>query len=223
MTTPDDDAPATPAPIGATGVSGPDEPVTWYKRTWVLVTAAIVVVIGASILIDLPRPISNAEDIASQTASLKEINADVAPCGYAITETFLIHHDQVAGTLTPTDRQAATKMLTDDQTACSFTSNSIFDLTNNVQVQDTAAGKFVDRMLSVTTTWATSEALAAVEDIQVLYLHPGDQAKQRDLVTQEKLLAYDRAQAFYDIQQAGALLHTHLPEPNLPALTTPQS
>jgi len=223
MTTPDDAAPAIPAPVGPTGVPAPGEPVTWYKRTWVIVTAAIVVVIGASILIDLPRPVSNAEDIASQTASLKEINADVAPCGYAITETFLIHHDQVAGTLTPTDRQAATKMLTDDQTACSFTSNSIFDLTNNVQVQDTAAGKFVDRMLSVTTTWATSDALAAVEDIQALYLHPGNTAKERDLVTQEKLLAYDRARAFYDIQQAGALLHTHLPKPNLPALATPTS
>jgi len=223
MTTPDDDAPATPTSVGATGLQGPDEPVTWYKRTWVIVTAAIVVVIGASILVDLPRPVSDAEDIASQTASLKEINTDVAPCGYAINETFLIHHDQVAGTLTPTDRQAATKMLTDDQTACSFTSGSIFDLTNNVQVQDTAAGKYVDRMLSVTTTWVTSDALAAVEDIQSLYLHPGDAAKERDLLAQEKLLAYDRAQAFYDIQQADALLHTHLPAPNLPALPTPTS
>ena len=222
MTIPDD-APANPAHLGPTGAPAPDEPVTWYKRTWVIATAAIVVVIGASILIDLPRPISNAEDIASQTASLKEINTDLAPCGYAITETFLIHHDQVAGTLTPADRQAATKMLTDDQTACSFTSNSIFDLTNNVQVQDTAAGKLVDRMLSVSTTWATSEALAAVEDIQALYLHPGNTAKAKDLVAQEKLLAEDRTQAFNDIQQAGALLHTHLPEPNLPALPVPTS
>ena len=223
MTTSDDAAPAIPTPVGPTGVPVPDEPVVWYKRTWLIVVVAIVVVIGASVLIDLPRPISNAEDIASQTASLKEINTDLAPCSYAITETFLIHHDQVAGTLTPADRLSAPKMLTDDQTACSFTSGSIFDLTNNVQVQDTAAGKFVDRMLSVATTWSTSEALAAVEDIQALYLQPGNTAKQRDLVTQEKLLASDRAQAFYDIQQADAVLHTHLPEPNLPALTTPTS
>ena len=189
MTTPDD-APATPAPTpgaaptGPTGVSGPDESVTWYKRTWVIVTAAIVVVIGASILIDLPRPISNAEDVASQTASLKEINTDVAPCGYAINETFLIHHDQVAGTLTSGRPPAsATKMLTDDQTACSFTNSSIFDLTNNIQVQDTAAGKYVDRMLSVTTTWATSDALAAVEDIQYALPPPGGpRRRQRDLV-----------------------------------------
>jgi len=223
MTNPEDDAPAIPPHSGPTGVPGPDEHVIWYKRTWVIVTAAIAVVIGASVLVDLPRPVSNAEDIASQTASLKEINTDVAPCGYAMTETFLIHHDQVTGTLTPADRQAATKMLTDDQTACSFTSSSIFDLTNSIQVQDTAAGKYVDRMLSVTTTWVTADALAAVEDIQALYLHPGDLAKERDLVAQEKLLAYDRAQALLDIQQADALLHSHLPEPNLPAFPTRSS
>ena len=40
-------------------------------------------------------------------------------------------------------------------------------------------------------------------------------------MAQEKLLAIDRAQAFYDIQQADALLHTHLPQPNLPALPAP--
>jgi len=224
MTTSSDDAPPTPnsspAPpsTGTSAVDGPGTGVNWFKRTWVIVTAAIVVVIGASILIDLPRPISNAEDVASQTASLKEINTDVAPCGYAINETFLIHHDQVTGTLTATDRESATKMLVDDQTACSFTNGSVFDLTNNIQVEDTAAGKYVDRMLSITTTWVTSDALAAVEDIQYLYLHPGDRAKARDLVAQEKLLARDRTQAVYDIQQADVLLHTHLPDPNLPVL-----
>ena len=200
----------SPAPFG-------DRPV-WYKRTWVLVTAAIVVLVGVSILIDLPRPVSNAEDTASQTASLKEINQDVAVCGYAVKETFLIHQNQVAGKLTPSDRSAATKMLTDDQTACSFTSNSVFDLTNNIQIQDTAAGKNIDRMLSVTTTWVTSDALAAVEDIQYLFLHPGDAAKTKDLAARERLLAADRAKAFVYVQQAESILHAHLAPPNLPAL-----
>ncbi len=218
MTIPSDDAPAPSVPGPGPGADAA-QPV-WYKRTWLIVTVAIAAVVGASILIDLPRHVSNAEDVASQTATLKEINTDVAPCGYAVNETFLIHHDQVAGTLTPTDRVSATKMLTDDQTACSFTNGSIFDLTNNIQVQDTAAGKYVDRMLSITTTWVTSDALAAVEDIQYLYLHPGDRAKIRDLARQELLLARDRAQAIGDIQQADALLHAHLAAPNLPALPT---
>lgn len=219
MTTHDEHPPA-PATT-PDGPEGPgDTPPVWYKRTWVIATAAVVAVIGASILVDLPRNVSAAEDIASQTATLKQINTDTGPCGYAVSETFLIHGDQLAGTLTAADRASATKMLTDDQTACSFTNGSIFDLTNNIQVQDTAAGKYVDRSLSVTTTWVTSDALAAVEDIQYLYLHPGDRAKTRDLAAEERLLAQDRAQALNDVQQASMLLHTHLPNPNLPALPT---
>lgn len=194
------------------------EQAIWYKRTWVMVTAAIFVVIGASILIDLPRPVGNAEDVASQNASLKEINTDVRGCGYAIKETFLIHQHQLAGTLTASDRTSANKMLLDDQTACSFTNSLIFDLTNNIQVQDTAAGKYIDRMLSVSTTWVTSDALAAVEDIQALYLHPGDPARTNDLSAQEKQLALDRNQAIIDVQRADAILRTTLPVPDLPAL-----
>lgn len=223
MIAPPEDPTAIPDPIPPVLGGGPDAPearLVWFKRTWVIVTAAIVAVIGASILVDLPRPVSNAEDVASQTATLKKINADLGPCGYAINETFLIHHDQVTGTLTPSDRTSASKMLVDDQTACSFTNGAIFDLTNNIQVQDTPAGKYIDQMLSATTTWVTSDALAAVEDIQYLYLHPGDPAKQRDLRTRERLLAEDRSRAFADVQQAGTLLHARLQPPNLPSLPT---
>jgi hypothetical protein len=205
-------------PMTAVPSDSADRQPVWYKRTWVLVTAAIVVVTGASILIDLPRPVSNAEDVASQTASLKEINTDLRGCGYAVKETFLIHQHQLARTLSPSDSASSTKMLLDDQTACSFTNSLIFDLTNNIQVQDTTAGKYIDRMLSVATTWVTSDALAAVEDIQALYLHPGDPAKTRDLAAQEKQLASDRNQAIVDVQQASAILHTNLPAPDLPAL-----
>jgi hypothetical protein len=197
-----------------------DQQPVWFKRTWVLVTAAIMVVIGASILIDLPRPVSNAEDVTSQAATLKHINTDLAGCGYAIKETFLIHQHELAGTLTPSDLTSAPKMLVDDQTACSFTNGLIFDLTNNIQVQDTSAGKYVDRMLSVSTNWVTADALAAVEDIQALYLHPGDAPKTKDLAVQEKHLAIDRNQAIIDVQQAGSILHAELPSPNLPALPT---
>jgi hypothetical protein len=223
MTTPFDDPPTTPTagPPPSVAPPGDDDPehgMVWYKRTWVIVSAAILVVVGASVIIDLPRPVSNAEDVASQTTSLNEINTDLAPCSYAVGETFLIYHDDVNGVLTATDRDSASRMLVDDQTACSFTNQSVYDLTNDIEVQDTPAGKYVDRMLTVSTTWVTSDALAAVEDIQYLYLHPGNQAKERDLAAQEKLLAKDRSQAVFDIQQAELLLHAHLPGPNLPVL-----
>jgi len=190
----------------------------WYKRPWVLVMAAIVIVVAASVLSDLPQPVSRADDISSQTASIKEINQDLGPCAYAIKETFLIAQAQQTGTLTAADRAQAPTMLKNDQTACSFTSSSIFDLTNNIQIQDTAAGKRIDRMLSVVTIWSTSDALAAVEDIQALYVDPTNAPRRADLAKRERLLAKDRAEAFSDVAAADALLNTQLDMPRLPAL-----
>ncbi len=190
----------------------------WYRRPWVLVVAAIVVVVAASILVDLPRPVSTADDAASQTASLKEINQDVASCGYAVSETFTIYQDQQTGALTPSDQALVPTLLRDDQTACSFTSSAVFDLTNNIQVQNTAAGQYIDRTLSVVTTWVTSDALSAVEDIQALSKHQNDQSARRDLSHQEVLLAQDRASALADVQKAAQILGRPLPAPDLPGL-----
>lgn len=191
----------------------------WYRRPWVLVCAAIVVVVGASILVDLPRQVSTSDDVASQTASLVEINQDVSPCKFAVQETFAIYGDLRSGTLSTADRAQAPTMLRDDQSACSFTNSAIFDLTNDIQIQDTAAGKDIDHMLSVVTIWVTSDALAAVEDIQTLYGNPGNRAAALDLAAQERLLATDRGEAVSDVQAADVLLGgAHLPMPNLPIL-----
>ncbi len=190
----------------------------WFKRPWFLATAGIAILVLASILVDLPGPVSNAEDITSQNASIKQINQDLAGCGYAVQETFTIYNEFETGTLTAYDRKYASKMLADDQTACSFTSSAIFDLTNNIQVQDTAAGKYVDRMLSTVTIWATSDALAAIEDIQALYLNPQATARSQDLSKKSSLLAKDRQQAIEDILNADRILHASLTPPSLPAL-----
>lgn len=216
-----DDTPRPSTPFDPSTMSGAGLPPTravWYKRPWVLVTAAVVVVIGASVLIDLPRPISNSEDVASQTSSINEINTDLTGCAFAVQETFTIYQDMKTGGLTASDRMRAPSMLRDDQTACSLTNSSIFDLTNNIQVQDTTAGKNVDRMLSVTTVWVTADALAAVEDIQSLYGNPNNAAKVADLGNQEALLAKDRAEAIADVQGAQQILGAKLPMPNLPDL-----
>lgn len=190
----------------------------WYKRPWVMALVAILVVVGASILVDVPGSVNNAQDTVAQDATIKQINSDLGGCDYAIQETFGVYKDLEAGQLTSFDKGYAPKMLTDDQTACSFTSNLIFDLTNNIQVSDTKAGIYVDRMLSASTIWTTSDALAAVEDIQVLYNHPNNAAKLADLAKQERLLNNDRNQAFADIASADLILHAHLWVPNIPVL-----
>ena len=190
----------------------------WYKRPWVLITFAIVVVVGVSVITDLPHPISKVEDAASQNASMKEINTDIAPCTYAVKESFRFYEWDVTGKLTAANKQQVPSLLLNDQTACSFASGAIYDLTNNVQVLDTTAGKNIDKTLRVIMTWTTGDALAAIEDIQYLYNHPGDAKKIHDLHVQQILLEKDRQIAFGYTAEASSLLGLPITEPQLPSL-----
>jgi len=178
----------------------------WYRRPWILAALALLVIVAISVVIDLPRPITKSQDVASQDASIKEINTDLADCAFAVKESFHIYNLNVAGDLTKSDFAQVPTLLTGDETACSFASEPVFDLTNNLQVQDTAGGKHIDRMLSVVEHWITDNALAAIKDIQYLFNHPGDAATIRHLGYQERQLAADRVKALYDEAQAQQVL-----------------
>jgi hypothetical protein len=215
------DAAASPSPIGSFDIDGivvqePGKP-AWYKRRWVLVTAAIVAVVAASVVSDLPRQTTTPQDIVAQTSLVNEINGDISGCVFAVRETFTVYQDMKAGALTASDRSQAPKMLRDDQTACSFTSNAIYNL-SNVEVPGSPAGKSIQQLVGVDTLWATSDALAAIEDIQSLYSNQGGASTIADLSKQEVTLGKDRALAVTFVGSADKTLGAKLPMPNLPVL-----
>lgn len=194
----------------------------WYRRPWVLATLALIVIVAISVVIDLPRPITKAQDAASQNASIKEINADLADCAFAVKESFNFYNLDVTGKLTKSNLSQIPTLLTGDETSCSFASEPVFDLTNNLQVDDTASGKHIDRMLSVVERWITYNALASIKDIQYLFNHPGDAATIRHLADQEGQLAAQRLKALSDEAQAESVLGRSLDAlkiPSLPHLT----
>lgn len=198
----------------------PDAPVRlpWYRRPWVLAMIGVVVVVGASVAVDLPRNTTIPDDVAAQTTLMNQINTDIAPCGFAVQESFSLYTDMKAGSLTPSDRVRVPALLRDDQTACSFTSSPIFEL-SSIQPSGTTAGKSIGQVVSQVTLWATSDALSAIEDIQSIYSGTDNAATVADLSKQERLLAADRASAITDDQTAERILNgARLPAPNLPAL-----
>jgi hypothetical protein len=197
-------------------VQEPGKP-AWYRRPWVLVTAAVVAVVAASVVVDLPGKTTVAQDTAAQTSLVNEINGDISGCVFAVRETFTVYQDMKAGALTASDRSQAPKMLRDDQTACSFTSNAIYNL-SNVEVPGSPAGKSIQQLVGVDTLWATSDALAAIEDIQSLYSNQGGASTIADLSRQEQMLVKDRALANGYVEAADKTLGARLPMPNLPAL-----
>jgi hypothetical protein len=190
----------------------------WYRRPWVLASLALLVIVAISVVIDLPRPITRAQDVASQNASIKEINADLADCAFAVKESFHIYNLDVAGSLTPGNKAQVPTLLTGDETACSFASEPVYDLTNNLQVQDTKAGRHIDRMLSVVERWITDDALASIRDIQYLFIHPGDASTIRHLGTAESQLSAERAQALDDEALAENVLGQRLYALKIPTL-----
>ncbi len=208
--------PEDPFTIGAIIAQAPEKPV-WYKRGWVLATAGVAVVVLASVAVDLPSHTTVASDIADQTSIMQQINGDIDGCAYGVKETFTIYQDTKKGSLSPSDLAEAPSMLRDDQTACSFTSSEIYDL-SNVEGTGTPAGKNIGDVVNVVTLWATSDALGAIEDIQNLHSDPGSAAIIANLSKQETALARDRTQADDDVSAADRILRAKLPMPALPDL-----
>jgi hypothetical protein len=190
----------------------------WYRRPWVLATLALIVIVAISVATDIPRHITKAQDRATQNASIKQINADLAECAFAAQESFHIYNMNVAGHLTSSDLAQVPKLLNDDETACSFASQPVYDLTNNIQVQDTSAGRHIDRMKNDVQNWITNYALASIRDIQYLFKHPGDAATIRHLAKQESQLSAERLQALYDEGLAETAAKGHLYAIKIPSL-----
>lgn len=199
-----EDVPFDPAtmPTSSLGITK----AVWYRRPWILATLALVVIVGVSVVIDLPRPITKAQDAASQNASIDEINTDLADCAFAVNESIHFYNLDVAGKLTPSNLAQVPTLLTGDETACSFASQPIYDLTNNLQVVDTVAGRHIDTMLSDVERWITYNALASIKDIQYLFIHPGDAATIRHLGFQVGQLALERTKALDQRAQAEQVL-----------------
>jgi hypothetical protein len=192
-----------------------------FKRRSVIVTAVVVVILAVTALTDLPSHATRASQVSEDTAIMKEVVSDLAPCAYAVNESFTIWKDTQSHTLSSSDTSRVPGLLRDDQTACSFTSESIYDLTSNIEVPQTTSGKPLGEMVGTVTLWATSDALSAIESIQTLTSDPDNTAALKQLQKEEPILASDRAQAEAQLNATDKVLSTKLPALNLPVLPDP--
>jgi hypothetical protein len=209
-----------PAPAAdAAGQPEPARPTQdhWYRRRALLWSVAVVVVVGAAVLSDLPQHQSRQSQISGGSSVVKAVNTDVGPCAYAVNEAFEINAAVADHSLSRSNQARVPGYLRDDQDACAFTDESIDDLAN-VESPGTSAGKELGDLVNTVTLWASSDALSAIEDIQTLTSKPGDTAAATQLASAERLLASDRAEAEDQEAAANSILGTHLPALQLPRL-----
>lgn len=191
----------------------------WFKRPWFLVTAAVVLVVGISVLTDLPHHITPAQDAGDQRAAMRQINGDLKTCDYSIAEAFRFYRLNLAKKLTPSEYSLVTSTyLQQDRVSCSFATGPLADMTGNLQIVDTEAGKQIEKVRLAVVRWVNHDARTAIEDIIYLFAHPGDAAKLRDLALQQDYLAQDRQAAIGYLGNAEGILGVPLPALNLPVL-----
>jgi hypothetical protein len=193
-------------------------PTPFYKRRSVVVTSVIAVILVVTVITDLPQHSSLAAQYTDDRSVMQQVNADVGPCAFAANESFTIFADQKARTLSQSDLSRVPGLLRDDQTACSFTSDSIYELSSDVEVPGSSSGKPLGQMVGTVTLWATSDALSAIESIQTLFSDPNNASALQQLVKEEQLLATDRAQAESELTAADKVLGQRLPGLNIPSL-----
>ena len=200
------------------------EPV-WQRHRRLAIAAAVLVIALITVLTDLPTSTSRASDIAAERSVMSEVNSDLQPCAYAVRQAVGIWALQAHHQLSAAERAPTPGLLSDDQSACSFTNQGVYDL-SNIQVPGTPAGKELGQLLATAMLWTTSDSLRAIEDVQTLMNRPDDAAAVRDLSREEAQLASDRRNALADENAADRDLGIHLQPVNLPpvpATATPST
>jgi hypothetical protein len=216
------DGSGKPGTTGTTDTSGsrdttPTRKPIWERHRRPAIAAAVLVIVLVTVLTDLPTSTSRASDIGAERSVMNEVNSDLSPCAFAINQALGIWRLEAAHQLSAADRAPTPGLLSDDQSACSFTNNGIYDL-SDIQVPGTPAGKQLGQLVATAMLWTTSDALRAIEDVQTLMNDGGDSAALRSLTSAETSLASDRRLARSEEAAADRDLGTHLQTVDLPAL-----
>jgi hypothetical protein len=192
------------------------EPI-WQRHRKAAIAVAVLVVAAITVITDLPTPTTRASDISAERSVMSEMNSDLQPCAYAIHQALGIWTLQREHQLTAADRAPTPGLLSDDQSACSFTNEGIYDL-SNIQVPGTAAGKELGQLVNTAMLWTTSDSLQVIEDVQTLMSHPNDASATRDLSKEEAQLASDRRSGLTEENAADRDLQTRLQPVDLPSV-----
>jgi hypothetical protein len=198
---------------GASPAASTDKEISanpWYKRRAWLVSAALVVVVAVTVLTDVPHHSTRPGQITDDTRVISQVNSDVGPCSSALGESLTIYRGLSAHSLTPSQINEVPGLLRKDQAACSFTDNHIYQL-STIAAPRSASGKYMGQVVSTVTLWATSDALAAIGEVQAFDSGSADTQVAPRLRHFEGLLSTDRAQAESELGAADSLLQARLP------------
>ena len=170
----------------------------------------LALVLAVVMLTDLPQDSSRAAQISNDESVMSQVNSDIGPAAMPSGNPSRSTGTSTARSLSRSEKHQVPGLLTDDQTACSFTSDSIYQL-STITVPGAGSGRDLGQLVGTVTLWATADALSAIEQIQVLASDPSNRRALKVMATDERMLAQDRAQAEAELAAADTSVQMRLP------------
>lgn len=180
----------------------------WYRRRATIVALGVLVVLGVTIVIDLPTSQSRTAEIGSTKSFVLEAYGYLASCNTGIAEAYRLAGDVAGGHLSAHDLASANRFVSDDHLGCSETNNDVFELASiSVPRVPKGTGTFASAVFS----WVANDAFFVTGALVTLVQQPRNAAASMQLYTYQAKMTADRAVAASALATMGRELGTTLP------------
>jgi hypothetical protein len=174
----------------------------------VILAAGTAVVVVIAVVTDLPAPATHASTVASVQSTLQEIEGDVAPCSYALHESFSLEHDLTSGELSHTKQSLAKGFLQDDYDACSYTDDSLGDLAS-LGTAGSGTGASLTQIAANSLTWCVQDAFRTISYLVAITEHHDVNTDQNRITAEEASLNGKRSKVQLEMAALGQALKSN--------------
>jgi hypothetical protein len=173
-----------------------------------MVGVVVAALIAAAVITDIPTPASHAQRISDAKGFLSEAYGYLDTCNAALTEAFSIAAQVAGHHLTVGDLIRVPDLLRDDNLACSYTNDDVFQLASMTIPRSLAES---NRFATAVVSWIVPDAYGVTNALITLAASPGNTAASAELRTYEAGLTADRATAAGAVEAMDRQLSTTLP------------
>jgi len=177
-------------------------------RRATIASAVVAVLVAAAVVSDFPTHARHAQQVSDAKSFVTGAYGYLNSCNAGLTEAFGIA-EQIAGhRLTSADLIRVPDLLRDDNLACSYTNDDVFQLASMSIPRSLAdSNQFASALL----TWVVPDAYGVTKAIGVLASNPGNPAASAQLRLYDERLTSDRAGASRALERMDQQLGTTLP------------
>ena len=191
-------------------------PRPWYLRRVNIAGAVVAVLVAIAVLSDLPTQATRSQQISDAKSIVSEAYGYLRTCNAGLAEAFSIEAQVASKQLTSGDMIRVPDLVRDDNLACSYTNDAVFQLASLTFPKSLPdSNQFATALFN----WIVPDAFNATMAIGVLVTDPGNPAASAQLRRYEAHLTADRARAESALEVMDRQLRTTLPA--LPLVKVP--